>query len=401
MGVLERFFAIVAMTLMLVGCGKAKGMDNMSDPGWDAVGLLPGASGVTHDYALTDNGVYYVRDHRIKYYDFGTAEDYVFCGDASCRHDGRECMAYVGNDSRIRGLVGMGHKAYYFEDVLDAHILYRLDIDRGERKEVGRVSLGGYKANSWRVTRLGNAVYSRGSLWLVVDYQFLGDGMDEDERRTSALVKIDVSDGGRNVCGPDPFEGDQELVMQAFDDEGVLLKRRLRGSNEADFVYARGDGSYEIWEPGVPDMRYDNSLCLGLFDGRLYFSKFSNSHEEEIFCYSPESGLTEKILDIVEGGSIGIRDVADFSTAVTDGGHIIYLLFDGKAARVYDYDINDGESRFLYDDVRTVEYRLVGENRDSFVMRRASRWDEPELYRISKADYYSGKIGSAELCRTR
>ena len=83
---------------------------------------------------------------------------------------------------------------------------------------------------------------------------------------------------------------------------------------------------------------------------------------------------------------------------IMDNGKIIYIRYlpDGEHGQLCYYDLSDDKETTLYEDVRTVTFRFLGEYQDYFVGDMLVN-DQHGVYLIAKADYYANQLKNAKL----
>ena len=154
-------------------------------------------------------------------------------------------------------------------------------------------------------------------------------------------------------------------------------------------------------DTGLPDAWVDPFYCAGWFEGDLLlcFCRYEAGSEPQttVRRYDLQSGELHQVVDL-SAGSLVMYAFGTVGNYVVDDGKLIYIRYlpDGNNGQLCSYDLKDNTETMLYEDVRTVTFRFLGEYQDNFIgdMMVNSRHG---VYRISKADYYAGHLEQAKL----
>lgn len=109
------------------------------------------------------------------------------------------------------------------------------------------------------------------------------------------------------------------------------------------------------------------------------------------------SGTDGETLLEVSNGAVPMMSFGTVGNYVLDDGKIIYIeyLDDGENVQIYYYDLKTGQSVPLYQDVRDITFRFLGETKDCFIGDMVIGEDH-NAYIIMKDDYYAGNLDEAK-----
>lgn len=112
--------------------------------------------------------------------------------------------------------------------------------------------------------------------------------------------------------------------------------------------------------------------------------------KNKIYKWNPKEGRKELLLDLDNGYVFDAGGIN--ASLIVDDDMLLFLKRkpEGKAD-YYSYNLKTGEEEFLYEEVRNVPYRIIGEAGNSIVYYT---YDDTKksMYMMKKADYYEGNF---------
>lgn len=180
------------------------------------------------------------------------------------------------------------------------------------------------------------------------------------------------------------------LEMYDFSSE----KNTTLWSGNCEYIYDE-DGQIQSWQTPYN--------CLGWYEDGFITQTYEYEMEKgqiirplTIKKWDFSGGDGETLLE-VSNGAVPIMSFGTVGNYVLDDGKIIYMeyLDDGKNGQLYYYDPEAGQSVPLYQDVRDITFRFLGETEGYFIGDMITG-DDHDAYIIAKDDYYAGNLDAAK-----
>lgn len=367
------------LLLSLLSCGKAE----EDDRGFDA------ARSFAHFYSSTwvretTDTLYFLgwSEHYIKYADKATGISGVLCGRPECRHNDKNCNAYV-EDARC--LLMDGGRLYWmaveFTDSGSIYVLYSMALDGTDRRKEAELPEGfipsSTAAHRHYLLYDGWLYFGDVSSEIVngeqILYNYVAAAPIGSKQEPFVILKEETMDRGYSnlavqfykgdlyilTCEPSPLSGDEKYLYDC------TLRRWNAEMDELETLYEDEsvlNWSSELW---VTD------------DGVLFNRNTSTTYgplENRIYKYHFDSGECEYLFDNGIYGWANMGLIADGLVS----GHQITDRNDGT----YDFYVmlKDFEGNVLVDETYTLDIRDEYANYDIFGIDFVGRDEEYAYY---------------------
>ncbi len=133
---------------------------------------------------------------------------------------------------------------------------------------------------------------------------------------------------------------------------------------------------------------YQGDLLIGTYlanEEGLY-----DSNADVISLYDIETGESSVLLELVNGYPLAI---AQGSAEIFPNGKLFYGENETETSvDLYCYDVNTGESTFMYTDDPAITFRIFGQYNGGYIGKHKDHQDDGSYYWISEEDFFAGNL---------
>jgi hypothetical protein len=173
-------------------------------------GLVVGATDLGNAYCMTEQGIYYLRYNKMRYYDFRTDTAKVFCNQPLCLHVTNSCTAlysggYLGSEDGAVGLAEYGEHVYVMKknETKNCFELLQMSLLGDVLGVVFSLDLGSRDYETWELVRIRDVFYINDTAWFTAVYEYreiivLDDGTRSETRpgpMSSVVMGVNLTDG--------------------------------------------------------------------------------------------------------------------------------------------------------------------------------------------------------------
>lgn len=409
-------------------------------------------------FSTGEAGVLRLEDGHLLFFDYKSKKDYVICSRANCRHNDDSCSGWYSGYHGAVGLAEYGGKVYCFINNAEQNVyeLVQMDLDGNHRKTIAEIDCGDSVPGKWEADlNLSAAYYAGNKVITTVNWRYNPADKEEEDIQTQQCIAVDLQSGKITEVTPrkkEPVQCIIEAVSKNYSaievtgyQEQTLTEKEFyekyeQGEFSGNDKIMKAQNPYEAyydWYFDEVDQWYQYLLfdlkqedISILKEGSLekvrgkdgevsahrppfYISGF---YEDDLLIEEVEEGLIEDegdigtvknrvyrwnlkdnkkelILDLDDGYvfDAGGLDVS----SIIEGDTLLFLKRkpEGKAD-YYRYSLKTGKEELLYEAVRNVPYRIIGETKNSFVYYTADD-TKKTMYMMDKKDYYKGNFESS------
>jgi len=445
-----RKLCIIILSLILIlipGCAKSQSgiKSEQAVAISDDKSVILGAETVGHNYSVNEYGIFFLENSRMQFYDFSTNNSYVLCDKVNCRHADDSCSAWYESEFQVKGMAFVNGMIYVMKlnSNQNSYDLIEMDITGNNLKVIYSLDIGDYKDNSWVVNFVEDSViYAKDIAWINVSWEYVVN--KEESRTRNQCLGISLKNGSV-VESTELVDEDIEYFYETVSDDGVILCKtwdELSLLSEAEFYEEYEKNGFQgaitdeedpYWEyvsvwyennrkPMYAYYKYDidsgemqefasdkrtkyygadettvgyapEFSFLGAYQGRYLCQKndyASDNSTEEVFLWDIDSGERESVLTIENGGTLATKGAGTAKFYIFDEHTFFYCLYvDEDNADVYSFDLESMQNKKLYQDARNIDYRIVDDITNTFIMNVG---EDENLYTLDKSDYYAGKV---------
>ena len=405
---LSAILSLALLTTMLTGCSRASATGQAPDIAPSYKQFAYGVMGET-EYFVTEDGLLYMKDGLIRFYDFEADASYVLCGNPDCWHSDMSCAAWYQGAPPAAGLALYGQNVYVIKWEIDLFgitsiQLVRIDLESLTPQVVCSLDgvLQGTSPNS--IPGISFACYSDGKAWIASDngftiYPVPGVG-------PSPTAGYMYNDGPYNIFGIDLESGEiTELLDPAAE---RFVQHQIRLAADGYIVLERQ------WNPDplLFEQEFNEALQRGEFAG---FASAEVPYFEYVsWYYENASRYSVSLLDLATGasellveGDCTLQTFIEYESGAPTYGYLAGRLYQGCYAgsliysidnyraesydsQWYSYDLQTGEESYLLEMTNGyLEYVQLGGDMvtdDGYIIynQRQQRDDDSrQVYRYS------------------
>ena len=216
---LAKVLSSVLTASLLVGCGFLGGYsvgtagNGSTDDSLPQVyansssveGLVVGATDLGNAYCVTEQGIYYLRYNKMRYYDLKTNTAKVFCNQPLCLHVTNSCAAlYSGSETEAgaAGLAEYGGYVYVMKNNKTKNCveLLQMSLSGEVLGVVFSFDIGSRDHGTWRLLRIQDVFYINDTAWFTAVYQYHEVIEDNGTRyetgpMSSVVMGVSLTDG--------------------------------------------------------------------------------------------------------------------------------------------------------------------------------------------------------------
>lgn len=379
-----------------------------------------------YGFVAYEEGIIYCTNHVVKILDYNANKTKVLCSDPGCRHKDSSCSAWIGDDYS-GGFAAYCDDCYYY--VLSNNKtgyleLKSLSSDWDNQRTIYRFNHSNYSdgAKIYNIKTVyyivggtaiieaeyGNvyAAKTSSSLYEPVEYKTIIIVLDlKSERILDEIENYSIHSVSGNTVVLSRVCWSEELVSKdsfeidnTFDSyEDYMNWYYLNCSRYYEtavydlltqdfFVLLSEEFDRYIDTYGITQ-HISTYYVLGTDGDSLFISRQNNSNRgEDIYAINIRTSDIKKIYHITNGAvlTVGIADL----NSLIDSHHLHFVVYDSekKYGDVYILDLKTGIEKYIYKDVWNIEYRILSETKDSFVVNTS----DGQYFKIFKNDYYAG-----------
>lgn len=405
--------------------------------------------------SVGETGALRIKDNHLLFFDYESKKDYVICSRANCRHRDETCSGWFGGYHGAKGLAEYGGKLYCFINNEEENVceLVQMNLDGTQRKVIAQINRGDGAPGKWDlIFSPSDFYYTDNKAITTLNWRYNPVDDSEEEVQTEQCIAIDLKSGkiteftdrtkdsvqcvidaiSKDYCVVD-LSGYEEPMLtekdfyQKFEqgnfDETAEIKKAenpyeaycswyfdevprwykyilLDLKNDKVSVLKEGtleavknsDGEVHAFFPPffVCGLYEDNVIVKELAEALIEDEGVMGTVKNKIYKWNPKEGRKELLLDLDNGYVFDAGGIN--ASLIVDDDMLLFLKRkpEGKAD-YYSYNLKTGEEEFLYEEVRNVPYRIIGEAGNSFVYYT---YDDTKksMYMMKKADYYEGNF---------
>ncbi|MBR6638175.1 MAG: hypothetical protein IKK96_04880 [Lachnospiraceae bacterium] len=253
------------------------------------------------NYAITDNGLFSIKDELLHFKSEETGEDIIFCFDPACEHEPAsaenpdpECPAALFLATRTKIAYHNEYIYYFVDKEAFSFELYRMNINGSAREFIGEIPYGfpnleyvfygDYLYCNARIMEepeVGHALLSYGVLLEINlntgDYRVL---LERDEESNYAVKDVDVSDN--TLFAVVPTEGGDSLIKMNLEtlEQTVIIEKlnyygkMYKGIYDSDNYYYCSTN-----EIGISNsVSGEDTVLITLDENKVFTSLYFSNH---------------------------------------------------------------------------------------------------------------------------
>lgn len=437
-----KYFSILNILILLsiatFGCGTSnlsseEVIDNSISI--DNCSTIKGIDSFMHDlnYQFLKKGIFHLSENKMLYYDFSSKDDYVLCGNDSCRHKNMDCPAWYGSDTMIYGAALVNDKVYYFQDdLVNNEICFITQTVLGDEKKIlFSYKRKNYSSNSYILNTISNTYYSDGFVWFVAEYSKVSNKIDGGIETSDILMGINLDSGntiqltdlredadGSDITSQYKYIGNGYIfyVVEECMDSGDLVfhdqyfvydisnkKKEMVHESDAVNMYVQNTKGQQEFIGKVSEISvlgyYNNAfLCKLNSDDNIE----SYSNDKGIYLYDFYNDHFTEIKNDIYGFPFMENGIAD--GVLIDSRFLLYAKIGNEEDKItiFSYDLETGKSESLFEDEKSVTYRLVSQV-DNILIVKIYNFNSTDvsykLYRMLSEDYLKGNFHEIEIIK--
>lgn len=439
----------VSVILLLGGCGRSMGeeqVEKITQASDAETEVLHGAGWRGIDFCIMESGMLYVKDGQMRYYDFAGNDSYVLCTKLNCSHRDEACSAYVPLID-MEGLAYYREHVYYFwHDREKGHIeLVRMELSGENKETVWSQSVGEYATGSWVISGVPhNVYYSGGAVWFVLSYCYI-DERNSGRTTSDVCAVIDLDNGVYTAISETAADETVEYnTISGRDAVWTRRRNRIKMLSEDEFLkkWEAGEFSGQISDVSDPYGEYyigwyernkepeytyycynldtgrsreletrnacrilddegavlaycPDYIFLGRYQGKWLYELVDYERNDRVYLWDADTGEKTGLLELENGGIIG-RTYGMIDYGIFDNSCFLYGLFQDEQSKItiYRYDLKTGDSKKLFEDVRNITFRIIGDTPEYFIGNVYDQQNTANVktYMIRKEDYFAGNM---------
>lgn len=393
-----------------------------------------------------DNGLIYIQDKIINFYDIENDKIHPLCSRVNCTHAGIDCPAFIDDDTTVNGLAYYNDKVYAFYDSFEKNSVefIQMNLDGTNKKNIYHMDKGDFKPDTWQINCIEDQVYySNGVVWFSINWDYIID-RNETKNGYSQLCCIKL-DNGKLLSISDRSDDKTNYVYSYFiNDFAIFCKKQVDKArlSESSFYKQYNDGAYkdlvgdesldlyyryllsfnsqypERYEylcydinnqkitslesgdsiPIYDDSNDKNSMIFGYADPYLfcgeydkkllvsnYIENINENNESEFYLWNFENNTKTKLSKINMHGVYSVSNFGNLFDNIFDNSKMFYSVYkENDMMDFYCYDFNTSESTFLFEDKQYLSWRPQYETDEFFLCQKG----DPNIFGEEVEDLY-------------
>lgn len=291
---------VVLLTTALLLSASPEGIGNrlLSKSGENDGQKAVYAAGLTNTAAFQEEGIFYISETRLCFYDCEQEKEYVLCSDPGCDHASENCSAYIGEKRLYGGYAMHQGRIYVMYAKQESSELQVVSMDPvgNDRKVIARLSIGNGDLNEWTLRRIGDVYYDHGYAYM---HMYWDQPLEDDSLYGEQLLAIRLSDG----------QVTELTSILTHEKDYINISFEL--ISEKDVVYSvwfydPKISSYEEYVIDHPEVSYDEyyaTVCETAPQKIRYYDFYPQEGRQELFY--------EEDMKLLEDPFWGIRGYTD------------------------------------------------------------------------------------------
>lgn len=346
--------------------------------------------------SVGETGALRLKDGKLLFFDYQTEKDYVICSRSNCSHNDSSCNgSYNGHNGAV-GLAEYGGKLYCFVEASEKNVyeLVQMDLDGDHRKVIVEIDRGNSEPGNWEADlSLIGTYYAGDKAITILDWMYHPLDDSEENISTQQCIAVDLKSGKIIEVTPRQEEPVQCLI-DGISDKGSVIK--VSGNQDQYLLFDLKEGDIQKIKGDVDSPFY----ILGEYEGDLIIEEFEKGliEDEEVigtiktrvYRWDLKQDKKELLLELDNGYVFDAGNID--AGSIADGDKLLFMKRKPEGrADYYSYSLKSGNEELLYEEVRNVPYRIIGETEDSFIYHTYTdkKWT---MYMMNKEDYYKGNF---------
>ena len=418
--VISVLLTLMILTALLSGCGKHSLADANSLTSAEsaadaqATSFVHGASSLSY-ICVAEEGVFYIdgtgSGHFLCYYDYDADAHFVLCNAPECSHMNEECPAFFPNTISITGFAYYDGALYLLQKGPEDTVyqLIQMSVNCENKTVLADVAAG----EDWSADSITDVYYCGGYAWIHAAFMRYDDAA-EDWVTGQKLLAIRLSDG-ELISLTDMYTPSDYVAFEAISESMVAWRISSYDtpmlSSDAFYAQYGAESDYEEylaqyyetteridnwWFLSIEDMEpaqmpFPGDLISAIYQDQCVGSIWEGNGETKIL-YDPKTGEAKELFSIQNGGSLA-RYQGEISNTLYEGEQLLFMEEQGDgSAQVSIYSLADGSTTPLFQDDRSITFRIIGETKDRLI---GTIGTNPDRVWIWKEDYLAGDWSDA------
>lgn len=406
-------------------------------------------------FSAGESGILHIEDNHFLFFDYESKKDYVVCSRANCRHNDSSCSGWYDGYHGALGLAEYGGKLYCFVKRQEKNLyeFIQMDLDGNNRKVIAKIDCGDSLPGNWEANLdLSYTYYTNYKVITVLNWLYNPKENSQEIIQTQQCISVDLL-SGEIIEIMERTEEPVQCTIEAVSKDYSIIKvtghaeqrftedefyTRYEQGEFADYVQImKAENPYEAY----CDWYFDEVTCwykylifdidkketdvlqmgdlekvkdengkttaikppfyiIGVYKNDLVIEKFEEGViedeeypgiiKEQVYRWDLQKNTKEKILHIDDGY---VFDAGGLDcSSIVDHDKLLFLRRkpNGKAVYYY-YCFETEQEEQMYETVRNVPYRIVGEMKNCFIYYTADE-TKKSMYMLDKDDYYKGNF---------
>ncbi|MEY8368249.1 hypothetical protein AALA24_05710 [Anaerovoracaceae bacterium 42-11] len=406
-------------------------------------------------FSTGESGILHIKDNHFLFFDYKSKKNYVVCSRANCGHNDSSCSGWYNGYHGALGLAEYGGKLYCFVKRQEKNIyqFIRMDLDGNNRKVIAEIDCGDSLPGSWEANLdLSYTYYTNNKVITILNWIYNPKENSEEMIQTQQCITVNLQSGKITEimertkepvqCSIEAVSKDYSIIkVTGYDEHRFTEEEFYNRYEQGEFTdytqISKAENPYEAY----CDWYFDEVTCwykylifdmdkketsvlqkgvlekvknknektiaikppfyiIGIYKSDLLIEKLEEGTiedeeypgiiKEQVYRWDLQQNKKERVLSI-DNGYIFDAGGLDCSSIV-DYDKLLFLRRkpEGKAVYYY-YCLETEQEEQMYESVRNVPYRIVGEMKNSFIYYTADE-TKKSMYMLDKDDYYKGNF---------
>lgn len=406
-------------------------------------------------FSTGESGILHIKDNHFLFFDYKSKKNYVVCSRANCGHNDSSCSGWYNGYHGALGLAEYGGKLYCFVKRQEKNIyqFIRMDLDGNNRKVIAEIDCGDSLPGSWEANLdLSYTYYTNNKVITILNWIYNPKENSEEMIQTQQCITVNLQSGKITEimertkepvqCSIEAVSKDYSIIkVTGYDEHRFTEEEFYNRYEQGEFTdytqISKAENPYEAY----CDWYFDEVTCwykylifdmdkketsvlqkgvlekvknknektiaikppfyiIGIYKSDLLIEKLEEGTiedeeypgiiKEQVYRWDLQQNKKERVLSI-DNGYIFDAGGLDCSSIV-DYDKLLFLRRkpEGKAVYYY-YCLETEQEEQMYESVRNVPYRIVGEMKNSFIYYTVDE-TKKSMYMLDKDDYYKGNF---------
>lgn len=407
------------------------------------------------EISVNESGIFYFDAEKLAYYDYETEDRYILCSTPQCKHNSKECNAYMGEMEIYGGYALYDGKIYviYKEQGADYLALAEMDSVGQNKKIIVKIPVADGNLEEWQINLIEEVYYYQGYAYLALNWT---KNVNYPYKNTSdgevtwgglytlegkQLLAISLEDGivtelTEILCWDTDLisvnfaqftEGNAVFYTERYDEKAKTIAEYYtenpEGGPNAYVEYCnekygenwekRGTES-QVYQMFVPETKEVKTMIshpvierdgwkqvtyiMGVYKGKWLM--YDSNLESEYYWFDPKTGTREEFMhnEVTPGNTLG-RFYGEATASIYEGDKLLCSesLADGKE-QIYLFHLDTGEKENLFtqkEDAFEDNGFLIMEETSKYLVGRHNNADQ--YYIVLKSDYEKSDRKNAKI----